>query len=297
MTMLQRPLAGFSDPDSQPALPPGPTATGHAIPLRKCPELDLSITSTPERPPADSGILRRIRGSKQQARQVHFDIGPKAKAVSVHRGCSVAETPDGAVIQEPSFPRPAALKPAGSERKGKKREKRPGLDRRVVPPLVEMGDEQLPEGAQLNSTLALKAALEKVTLEEFDPQKAVEEKLQTSSHTKNQINTKAAEGLNFPHTQQLYHGLVSVSLSHEQLVSHALRHRPPLAPPVRRYGNKLPQTPSEAPDLLAFYSPGELLRESPLLPGNQVPLPRPRPKPRPARATFDLYQQQRQWEA
>ncbi|XP_062372760.1 protein phosphatase 1 regulatory subunit 35 [Sardina pilchardus] len=289
MTMLQRPFAGFSDPDSQPVLPPGPTATGHGIALRKCPELDLSITSTPERRPADSGILRRNMGSKQQARQVRFDVGPKAKAVSLHRGCSVTETPDGAVVQEPSCPRP--------ERKGKKKEKRPGVDRRVVPPLVEMGDGQLPEDAQLNSTLALKAALEKVTLEEFDPQKAVEEKLQTSSHIRNQINAKATEGLNFPHTQQLYHGLVSVSLSHEQLVSHALRHRPPLAPPVRSHGNKLPQAPSEAPDLLAFYSPGELLRESPLLPGNQVPLPRPRLKPRPAHATFDLYQRQRQWEA
>lgn len=77
---------------------------------------------------------------------------------------------------------------------GKKRERRAGQDRQVVPPLVELGDGQLPEEAQLNSTLALKVALEKVTLEEFDPQKAVEEKLRTSTYTKNQINAKAAEG-------------------------------------------------------------------------------------------------------
>ncbi|XP_031440873.1 protein phosphatase 1 regulatory subunit 35 [Clupea harengus] len=294
MTMLQRPFAGFGDPDSQPAPLPGPTAACHGTPLRKCPELDLSITSTPERPPADSGILRRSKGPKQKARQVRFDVRPKPKATSPHRACPVNELPVVTVIQEPSCTRPAASQPAVSERKGKKKEKRAGQDRCITPPLAETGDGQLLEGAQLNSTLHLKAALEKVTLEEFDPQKAMKEKLQTSTHTKNQISAKAAEGVNFRYTQQLYHGLVSVSLSHEQLVSQALRHRPPLALPVRSHGNK---AQSEAPDLLAFYSPGELLRESPLLPGNQVPLPRPRPKPRPAHATFDLYQRQRQWEA
>lgn len=289
MTMLQSPFPGFSDPDSQPALPPGPT--DHGTPLKKCPELDLSITSTP-----DSGILRRRRASKQ-TRQVRFDVGPKAKAVSPHRTCSVEELPAVSTIQEPSSACPAPRKTASRERTGKKRERRAGQDRQVVPPLVELGDGQLPEEAQLNSTLALKVALEKVTLEEFDPQKAVEEKLRTSAYTKNQINAKAAEGVNFPSGQQLYHGLVNVSLTHEQLVSHALRHRPPLAPPLRNHGSKHPKTPSEAPDLLAFYSPGELLREAPSLPGSQVPLPRPRPKPRPPHMTFDLYQRQRQWEA
>lgn len=77
---------------------------------------------------------------------------------------------------------------------GKKRERRVGQDKQVIPPLVKLGDGQLPEEAQLNSTLALKVALEKVTLEEFDPQKAVEEKLRMSTHTKNQISAKAAEG-------------------------------------------------------------------------------------------------------
>lgn len=46
-------------------------------------------------------------------------------------------------------------------------------------------------------------------------------------------------GVNFPSSHQLYHGLVSVSLTHEQLVSHALRHRPPLAPPLRNHGSKV----------------------------------------------------------
>lgn len=76
--MLQCPFAGFSDPDSQPALPPGPSAAGYGTPLKKCPELDLSITSTPERlVPVDSGILRKNRGVKPPSRQVRLQIYPR----------------------------------------------------------------------------------------------------------------------------------------------------------------------------------------------------------------------------
>ncbi|XP_063043423.1 protein phosphatase 1 regulatory subunit 35 [Engraulis encrasicolus] len=306
MTMLQCPFAGFSDPDSQPALPPGPSAAGYGTPLKKCPELDLSITSTPERlVPVDSGILRKNRGVKPPSRQVHFEEqGSKGKDVSPQRACPVERITVLTVT--------ALEKPTSSDRRGKKKKSSsgkgksdPDADPAAGPApaalpalsLAEPGDGQLLESAQLHSTLALQAELERVKLEEFNPRRAMEEKLQTSTHTRNQINAKAAEGVNFPQGQQLYHGLVSVSLSHEQLISHALRHRPPLAPPIRSHSNKPPQAPSEAPDLLAFYSPGELLREAPLLPGNQVPLPRPRTKPRPAHATFDLYQRQRQWEA
>ena len=83
--------------------------------------------------------------------------------------------------------------------------------------MAETGDGQLLEGAQLNSTLHLKAALEKVTLEEFDPQKAMKEKLQTSTHTKNQISAKSAE-CNSP-------TLIIYTHTHTHTHTHRHRHR------------------------------------------------------------------------
>ncbi len=50
------------------------------------------------------------------------------------------------------------------------------------------------EGAELNSTLALRAELEDVERQVFDPEKAVREKLQSSSLTEKQISSRAAEG-------------------------------------------------------------------------------------------------------
>ncbi|XP_026056142.1 protein phosphatase 1 regulatory subunit 35 [Carassius auratus] len=151
------------------------------------------------------------------------------------------------------------------------------------------------EGAELNTTLALRAELEEVESQVFDPEKAVKEKLQSSSLTKSLISSRAAEGLNFPRSQHLYRALVSVSLSRDQLISQALQDRPALAPPITTLTNKS-QT-LEAPDLLHFFSPDKMLRETPLLPGDRIPMPRPRPAPRPAHTTFHLHQQHRLWEA
>ncbi|KAL0150030.1 hypothetical protein M9458_054689, partial [Cirrhinus mrigala] len=58
-----------------------------------------------------------------------------------------------------------------------------------------------------------------------------------------------------------------------------------------------PSQPLEAPDLLPFYSPDKLLRETPLLPGDRIPLPRPRPVPRPAHTTFHLHHRHKLWES
>lgn len=55
-------------------------------------------------------------------------------------------------------------------------------------------DEQLTDGAELNTTLALRAELQEVAEQAFDPEKAVKEKLQISTLTKNHISAKAAEG-------------------------------------------------------------------------------------------------------
>lgn len=50
------------------------------------------------------------------------------------------------------------------------------------------------DGAELNTTLALRAELQEVAEQAFDPEKAVKEKLQSSTLTKNHISAKAAEG-------------------------------------------------------------------------------------------------------
>lgn len=55
-------------------------------------------------------------------------------------------------------------------------------------------DGQLTDGVELNTTLALRAELQEVAEQAFDPEKAVKEKLQSSTLTKNHISAKAAEG-------------------------------------------------------------------------------------------------------
>uniref|UniRef100_A0AAY4BRY1 Protein phosphatase 1 regulatory subunit 35 C-terminal domain-containing protein n=1 Tax=Denticeps clupeoides TaxID=299321 RepID=A0AAY4BRY1_9TELE len=208
---------------------------------------------------------------------------------------SVTQSPDAGVPKKKRAARQVRSY-ISSASSGRTKAGRRSQEKRTTSPLVE-ADGHPSEEVELNTTLAYRAKLEEATGVEFDAQKAVQEKLQTSEHTKNQISTKAADAVNFPRSQQLYQGLVSVSLSHDQLISHALQHRPSLAPPTRSHGSKTQHTPTEAPDLLAFCSPAELLRESPMLPGNLLPLPRLLPEPRPAHTTFDLYRRCQQWEA
>lgn len=217
-----------------------------------CPDLDLSLTLTPERP-AD------------RQRQVCFNVSPQRSGRSER---------DPAVITLIPEPRnqPASCKPRHRDKLA----------------LVT-------EGAELNTTLALRAELEEVQSQVFDPEKAVKEKLQSSRFTEKHISSKAAEGLNFPRSQHLYRALVSVSLSCDQLISQVLQDRPALAPPTATLANK--SQPLEAPDLLQFYSPDKMLRETPLLPGDRIPLPRPRPVPRPAHTTFHLHHRHKLWES
>ncbi|MBN3318058.1 PPR35 phosphatase, partial [Atractosteus spatula] len=153
----------------------------------------------------------------------------------------------------------------------------------------------LAEGPELNTTLAVGVELRGVAEAEFDPKRAVQDQLRKSAHRKNAIEIRATEGVNIPRSQQLYRALVSVSVPEDELISEAVKERLLLAPPPRAHGNK--ESPPEGPDLLHFYSPSELLRETPFLPGEGVTLPRPRPVPRPSQATFDLYHKHRQWEA
>ncbi|XP_027007913.1 protein phosphatase 1 regulatory subunit 35 isoform X4 [Tachysurus fulvidraco] len=228
----------------------------------QCPELDLSLTLTPERPGHSAGALRKDKT------QTH----PRQSPVTME------------IVQHDSN-QSAAEK---QHRKGKQGE--PGG-------LSAQNDGQITEEAELNTTLALKAELQKLEEAEFNSQKAVQERLQNSSTVQECVRTRATEGLNFPRTHHLYHALVSVSLSHEELITEALRDRPTLAPPTTSHHIKSRSPPEKGPDLLFFYEPNCVVRETPLLPGNHIPLPHPHPSPRPAHMTFHLLQRHRQWEA
>ncbi|KAK7129455.1 hypothetical protein R3I94_017611 [Phoxinus phoxinus] len=260
-----------------------------------CPALDLSVSLTPE------------RTAHRPHRQVRFNVNPQCS------GHPVIPEPRNNQVRKPQNKDKHGLESAkGRDRvtsgvcDGQLTEGaelntslalRAGLQEGAEPNTNLALRMELQDGAELNTTLALRAELQEEAEQTFDPEKAVKEKLQSSTLTKNHISAKATEALNFPRSQHLYRALVSVSLSRDQLISQALQDRPALAPPTTSLTNKFPSPPLEAPDLLQFFSPDTMLRETPLLPGNNIPWPRPLPAPRPAHTTFHLHHLHKLWES
>ncbi|XP_072552914.1 protein phosphatase 1 regulatory subunit 35 isoform X2 [Salminus brasiliensis] len=267
--------------------PPLPISPAH-LPTQ-CPELDLSVTLSPERP-----AHTQKKDTHTRPRQVRFDVNPEFRTnpPGPHGARSVGTHPVTTATPQPCSNQSAPGKPYSKRKQGSYADDRCG---QFLPPNSAQSDGQLEEGAVLNTTLALKAEIQKLQEEEFDSQKAVRQKLQNSPLTQEYIRAKAAEGLNFPRSQHLYRALVSVNLSHDEIISQVLQDRPALAPPTAIY--KFRSRPAEGPDLLTFYSPQQLFRETPMLPSDQVPLPRLRPEPSPTHTTFHLHQHHRQWEA
>ncbi|XP_042163467.1 protein phosphatase 1 regulatory subunit 35-like isoform X1 [Oncorhynchus tshawytscha] len=278
--LQQRPLAGCSDPDIWLVPLPAPVPLVPASLLR-CPELDLSLPLSPDPPRPNPASLLRGRSH----RQVRF----------------VSEVPVvDMVIAEPSKDPPPWQCPGHSSSYSKGKRLHGGELRwraRSEPneeaPCEERGG-SLPERAELNTTLALRAELDNVAGAEFNSQKAVQEQLQKSDRTKNSISARATEGLNVPPSQHLYRALVNVNVNveEEEVISQALRDRLQLVSPTCSHGNKK----EDSPDLQVFFR-GDLLREKPLLPGEEITIPRPQPIPRPADTTFDLYHRHTCWEA
>ncbi|KAL4631434.1 protein phosphatase 1 regulatory subunit 35 [Arapaima gigas] len=280
------------DPDSQALPQPPPAPLGYNSPVIS-PNLDLSLTLTPERPGREAGVLLRAGRGKAGCGQRHgthnkvrFDVsGGKLTRTSGEKPEMVTERKNLAgQTQTQTTPTVLVGKKSSKTQEG----------------LIQATDPEQPEAlgeeAVLNTTLALKAELLDLASKQFEPKKAVQQQLKGSTHTRNHITVRATEGvLNIPRSQQLYQALISVSVSEDQLVSQALHDRLMLVPTSCSHGNKEP--PPEGPNLLAFYSPVELLRETPFLPGDELKLPQLRPVPRPSQATFDLYHKQRQWEA
>ncbi|XP_053498884.1 protein phosphatase 1 regulatory subunit 35 isoform X1 [Ictalurus furcatus] len=257
--------------------PPLPRSPAPA-PLQ-CPELDLSLTLTPERPGHSAVALKR-GNMRTRPRQVRFAVSPDS---------SSDQPPVTMAITQHYSNQSAAEK---QHRKGKQ-----GPHTGEQGGVSAQSDGQVTEGVWLNTTLALKAELQQLEEAEFNFKKAVQERLQNSTTVQECVRTRAAEGLNFPRSHHLYRALVSVSLSHDELIAEALRDRPALALPTASHHTKSHSPPAEGPDLLFFYEPHCVVRETPLLPGNRIPLPHLRPAPRPAHTTFHLLQRHRQWEA
>ncbi|MCJ8750195.1 hypothetical protein PDJAM_G00259760 [Pangasius djambal] len=207
--------------------PPVPLSPAPAPP--QCPELDLSLTLTPERPGHSAGALKR-GNTRTRPRQVHFAVSPDS---------SSDQLPVTMAITQHYSNQSAAEKRHSKGKQGPHSGEQGGVS--------AQSDGQLTEGVELNTTLALKAELQQLEEAEFNSQKAVQERLQNSTTVQECIRTRTAE--------------------------------------------------AEGPDLLFFYEPHCVVRETPLLPGNHIPLPHLRPAPRPAHTTFHLLQRHRQWEA
>ncbi|KAM9405045.1 LOW QUALITY PROTEIN: protein phosphatase 1 regulatory subunit 35 [Salvelinus alpinus] len=274
--LQQHPLAGCSDPDIRLVPLPAPVPLVPASLLR-CPELDLSLPLSPDPPRPNPASLLRGRSH----RQVRF---ASEEPVVV------------TVIAEPSKDPPPWQCPghSSSYSKGKRLHGGDLLWRarsatNEEAPCEERGG-SLPEGAALNTTLALRSELDNVAGAEFNSQKAVQEQLQI--RTKNSISARATEGVNVPPSQHLYRALVSVNVEEEELISQALRDRLQLVSPTCSHGNKK----EDSPDLQVFFR-RDLLREKPLLPREEITIQRPQPIPRPADTTFDLYHRHTCWEA
>ncbi|XP_048885764.1 protein phosphatase 1 regulatory subunit 35 isoform X2 [Brienomyrus brachyistius] len=232
----------FSPMDG-PEMPQAPPVPAGCSRLTTHPDLDLSVTLTPERPSIEPGILKqgKRRGRRPQ-RQVRFTISPKPKETVIKFSRTPAEehVVRTAVI-EPGSQQEAIQTTRGSKNhnalNGRKSGKKGGGPEPPVKEgvsvcgLAEEGSGKLCQGAELNTTLALKAELEDLAEKEFDPKRAVQQRLKASVYTKSNISVRATEGVNIPRCQNLYRELVSISVPEDQLISQALHDRLKLVPP------------------------------------------------------------------
>uniref|UniRef100_UPI003AADAC4E protein phosphatase 1 regulatory subunit 35 n=1 Tax=Centroberyx gerrardi TaxID=166262 RepID=UPI003AADAC4E len=281
------------------AAPPSPSPRPAPLPLSSsslplCPELDLSLPLSPAPKTSPTHPKPRPHREPQQLNPTHPKPRPHRQTEGKrHRQVRFEEPVVVTVTAEPS--NPLSNEPQQPTRNQRRRGHRHGRvpGQRAGPPVAVANEEPgCLEGAELNTSLALKAELESLQGAEFNSQKAVQETLRKSERTKNLINTKATEGVNVSRSQLLYSSLVSVSVEEDQLISQALQDRLLLAPPPRNHDNKS----VDAPSLLLFLT-SDLQRQKPL-PQEEEPIrSKPRPSPRPAHTTFDLYRRQTRWQA
>ncbi|XP_067879717.1 protein phosphatase 1 regulatory subunit 35 [Heterodontus francisci] len=147
---------------------------------------------------------------------------------------------------------------------------------------------------EYNTTLVLGQELQQLKEVGFDARRAATEQLKRSSVTRQCVEGKVAEGLNVPKDLQRYKGLVSLEVPVDEVLSMAVQEKMLLVKP-RAESKKVVGT--EAPDLMIFYDPLELLTESPYLAVEGLPALKVQAQPKPAASSFDLYRKLQQWEA
>ncbi|XP_033839912.2 protein phosphatase 1 regulatory subunit 35 [Periophthalmus magnuspinnatus] len=143
-----------------------------------------------------------------------------------------------------------------------------------------------PEGAELNTTLALRAELQSLQEVQWDATKALKQTLDKNERTQALISSRATQGVSFPRCARLYSALVSVHVPEGHVIRQAALQRLPLAT-----NRKAPPAASTGPSLLPLTS--DLChRPLPLQPG-----PSSSVQPRSHSAPFSLFQRQQRWAA
>lgn len=142
---------------------------------------------------------------------------------------------------------------------------------------------ECPEGAELNTTLALRAELQTLQGAQWDAAAALREALEKDNRTQAVIEHRATHGVSFPSRARLYSSLVSVHVPEGHVIREAVQRLPSAAPP------KAPPPPSVGPSLLPL-TVDLYQRPLPLMTD-----PAPCLKPRPHSAPFSLYRRQQRW--
>ncbi|GCB79420.1 hypothetical protein scyTo_0021293 [Scyliorhinus torazame] len=148
---------------------------------------------------------------------------------------------------------------------------------------------------EYNTTLALGQELQQLREVGFDAKRAAAERLKRSSVTRQSVEGKVAEGLNVPKDLQRYKGLVSLEVPVDEVLSVAVQEKMLLVRP--KAANKKQSEGMDAPDLMIFYDPLELLTETPYLSVDGLPPLKVQAQPKPPTSSFDLYRKLKQWEA
>ncbi|XP_076609617.1 protein phosphatase 1 regulatory subunit 35 isoform X2 [Chaetodon auriga] len=278
MLIRMRRSSSFSPPPSPHPIPIPLPLSSSSSSLTCCPELDLSVTLSPGSKTGHAHMKK-----SQQSNQPELKPHPRGQTGRKHTTQVCPEEPVViTVTPEPDI-------------RAQRRNRRHHHDPRhgVVPPAatINQGPDCL-ERVDLNTTLALKAELQSLQGLEFNSQKAIQETLQRSERTKNLINTRATEVVNVSRSQPLFTSLISINVQEDQLISQVLQERLLLASTPCSHGNKAVDSPS-----VLFFMTSDLLRQKPL-PPEEVPVNiKPRALTHNIHSTFDLYRQQRRYEA
>lgn len=229
-----------------------PRPLSRNAPLSPCPLLELSVTSEP-RP-----FSPEPRPLSTEPRPLNTEPRPLSKPITAKRRQVHPSKPQHVTGASNQLPSPSASASQLAE---------------------------CPEGAELNTTLALRAELQTLQGEQWDVAAALKEALEKDDGTQAVIKHRATHAVSFPSHARLYSSLVSVHVPEGHVIRDAVQRIPSAAP------LKAPPPPSAGPSLLPLN-----------LDSYHRPLPASTEpafclKPRPFSTPFTLYQRQQRWAA